>query len=456
LLQEFETAMELETAQIAGDRAKLAALVEDSREGLLTCIHCGLCLPACPTYRVLGDENDSPRGRIYLMRAVAEGRLDVGESFTTHIGLCLGCRACETVCPAGVPYGRLLEASRTVLSSEGRSSGSSVLTRLALKIFMRPRLLGAAMAAARLLRDSGLAELALDAGLVNGRLRFALAMLLASRSRFPKQAEQEPGVPQPAKASAVSGSQPPGQEPLRAALLLGCVTEGLFGPTNRAAERVLVRNGSDVVEAPGQVCCGALHSHAGQIEAARQLARTNIDSFLASGCNRIIAVAAGCGAAMKEYSHQLADDPDYAERAREFASKVRDISEFLLETGIFARPGHIMRRVAYDAPCHLIHAQRIQDAPVEVLNTIPGIEMVPLKGFEECCGGAGIYGLLHPELSSDVLKGKIENVLASGADTLVTANPGCVMQIGAGLLLRRIRIDVIQPVDLLDAAYGKD
>jgi len=159
---------------------------------------------------------------------------------------------------------------------------------------------------------------------------------------------------------------------------------------------------------------------------------------------------------MKEYTHLLAGDPVYAERAREFASKVRDISEFLLETGISSRPGRIMRRIAYDAPCHLIHAQRIQDAPAEVLNTIPGVEMVPLKGFEECCGGAGIYGLLHPELSSDVLDGKIENILASGADTLVTANPGCVMQIGAGLLLRGVRMDVLQPVDLLDDAYGKD
>jgi glycolate dehydrogenase iron-sulfur subunit len=422
----------------------LASILEANTEKLLTCVHCGLCLPACPTYRQLGNENDSPRGRIYLMRGVVEGKIEIADAFISHIDLCLGCRGCETVCPSGVPYGHLLEAARAEIEKQKSARGSSVeeaLLRFVLnKVFTRPWLLGAGLAVARWFRNSGLARVIFDADQVPGRVRFALALLLASRSPFRRP--QPPASPTP-RAGAK-----------RVALLRGCVMEGLFSETNRATERVLARNGCELVDANGQMCCGALHAHAGQIETARRLARKNIAAFLESGADRIIVNAAGCGAAMKEYFALLADDPLFADRAREFSSRVRDVSEFLIEAGIDRPTGHIVRRVAYDAPCHLIHAQRIAQPPIDVLRATPGITLVPLRGFESCCGGAGIYNLQHPELSSDILDDKISSIRESGADTVASSNPGCIMQIGAGVLLSGLKVDVVHPIELLDAAYG--
>jgi glycolate oxidase iron-sulfur subunit len=230
--------------------------------------------------------------------------------------------------------------------------------------------------------------------------------------------------------------------------------DGLFKEANHATERVLERNGCKVVEAIDQVCCGALHSHAGQIEQARSLARKNIDAFLKSECDHVIVNAAGCGAAMKEYAALLSDDPEYSARAREFSSKVRDISEFLVERGIKPPAGRLSRRVAYDAPCHLIHAQRIAHAPIEMLRAVTGLEIIPLAGYENCCGGAGIYNLQHQELSGAILSEKLDSIRAAGADTIATGNPGCIMQIGAGALLEGLNIHVVHPIELLDAAYS--
>jgi glycolate dehydrogenase iron-sulfur subunit len=314
--------------------------------------------------------------------------------------------------------------------------------------------LRAAMTATRWLRDSGLAQLAFETHLVSGRLRFALALLLSTRSPLRKST-----VPQDARdvkgRDSLSEKRGKSRQSIRVALLRGCVMEGLFGETNRATERVLARNNCELIEAGNQVCCGALHAHAGQIETARQLARRNIDAFLESGCERVITNAAGCGAAMKEYVVLLADDPQFATRAREFSSKVRDVSEFLIENGIAPPASRIERRVAYDAPCHLIHAQRIAQAPIDVLKAVPGISLVPLRGSESCCGGAGIYNLQHPELSGEILKDKIESIKESFADTVATANPGCIMQIGAGILMSELAVDVIHPIEILDAAYMK-
>jgi len=229
--------------------------------------------------------------------------------------------------------------------------------------------------------------------------------------------------------------------------------DGLFGETNRATERVLERNDCQVLNAYGQGCCGALHAHAGQLEMARELARKNIEAFLGSGADRIIVNAAGCGAAMKGYAELLADDPLFANRAKDFSSKVRDVSEFLIEIGVRRPEGSVHRRVAYDAPCHLIHAQRIAQAPVDLLRAIPGLTLVPLRGFDSCCGGAGVYNLQHQELSADILDNKIASIIESGADTVVTANPGCIMQLGAGILLNGLRVEVVHPIELLDAAY---
>jgi glycolate oxidase iron-sulfur subunit len=267
-----------------------------------------------------------------------------------------------------------------------------------------------------------------------------LALLLASRSRLSKTLRTES-----VKRNADGGT--------RIALLKGCVMEGLFRETNRATERVLVRNGCELLDAQAQACCGALHAHAGQIDAARQLARRNIDAFLSTGADRIVVNAAGCGAAMKEYHMLLADDPAFADRAREFSLKVRDISEYLIETGLRQPTGQVERRVAYDAPCHLIHAQQITQAPIDLLRAVPGVTLVPLKGFETCCGGAGIYNLQHPDLSTGILNDKIASIRETGADTVASANPGCIMQIGAGILLNGLEVDVAHPIELLDAAY---
>jgi glycolate oxidase iron-sulfur subunit len=231
--------------------------------------------------------------------------------------------------------------------------------------------------------------------------------------------------------------------------------EGLFAEANRATERALEINSCQVIETRGQGCCGALHSHAGQTEMARELARKNIQAFDESQCELIITNAAGCGAAMKEYGDLLSDDPRWAERARALSSRVRDISEFLIEKGIHPPQGQINRRVAYDAPCHLLHAQRVVDAPLALLKSIPGVEIVPLRGSESCCGGAGIYNLQHADLSGEILSEKIESIKASRAEVVATANPGCIMQIGAGARIAGLDVEVIHPIELLDAAYAK-
>jgi glycolate oxidase iron-sulfur subunit len=431
------------TVQEMESTGTLASLLDANTEKLLTCVHCGLCLPACPTYRHLGNENDSPRGRIYLMRGVVEGKIELGEAFISHIDLCLGCRGCETVCPSGVPYGHLLEAARVEVAKDkrARASRSEALLRFVLnEVFTRRRLLRSGLALARWFRDSGLARAVFRTRFLRGRLQFATALLLASRSYRRKR------HPKAAVVRSAEGAT-------RVAVLRGCVMEGLFRETNRATERVLVRNGCELVEANGQVCCGALHAHAGQLEMARQLARTNISAFLDTPSDWIIVNAAGCGAAMKEYGELLADDPSFGHRARMFSSKVKDVSEFLIEKGINLPTGQIERNVAYDAPCHLVHAQRIAQAPIEVLRSIPGITLVPLQRSESCCGGAGIYNLQHPDLSNDILSEKIKSIVESGADTVATANPGCIMQIGAGILLNGLKVDVVHPIELLDAAY---
>jgi glycolate oxidase iron-sulfur subunit len=430
------------TAQQSNIHGGLASLLEANTDKLLTCVHCGLCLPACPTYRQLGNENDSPRGRVYLMRGVAEGKLDVGDAFISHIDLCLGCRACEPVCPSGVPYGHLLEAARFEVSQAKftrRQRSESVLRFVLNKVFTRPRLLAIFFTLARWFRDSGLARVMFNASLVRGRLRFAVALLLASRSALSKGRSPH--------------SQPLSRTSERVAILRGCVMEGLFRETNRATERVLVRNGCELLKAEGQMCCGALHAHAGQLDTATLLARKNIDAFLESGADRIIVNAAGCGAAMKEYGALLAEDPLYADRAREFSSKVRDVSEFLIERGISQPTKPVERRVAYDAPCHLIHAQRIAQTPIDLLGFIPGLTLMKLRGYESCCGGAGIYNLQHPDLSDAILRDKIASIRESNAEMVATANPGCIMQIGAGILINGLNVKVVHPIELLDSAY---
>ncbi len=401
--------------------------------GIMTCVHCGFCLQACPTYLALGDENDSPRGRIVLMRSVVEGTLSLDDpALQEHIDRCLGCRGCETACPSGVPYGQLLEATRATIAQRVPPPGTA---RVLLWIFAHAIVLRPVLLAARVLRATGLPR-ALSR--LRGRLGFAFAMLAVSAPpRFVRRAYRPHG-------SRARGT---------VALLRGCVMEGLFAATNRATERTLAANDYDLVRAPGQRCCGALHAHAGDLRRARALARANIAAFERSGAAAIAVNAAGCGAMMKEYGHLLHDDPAWASRAAACAARVRDVTELLAGAG--PRPGgSLALRVTYDAPCHLVHGQRVDRPPRAVLARIPNLTLVPLTDADQCCGSAGIYNLLQPDLSLQVLAPKLANIAATGADFVATGNPGCLMHIGAGLLRAGLRTRVVHPVDLLDASYA--
>ncbi|MEA3244827.1 MAG: heterodisulfide reductase-related iron-sulfur binding cluster [Gemmatimonadota bacterium] len=400
------------------------------------CVHCGFCTQACPTYLALDDENDSPRGRIVLMKALATGRVAAADeaALLTHLDQCLGCRACETACPSGVPYGELLE---TVRADALPRRPLPFVSRLVLFTFARPVLLRLAMAAARTARATGLSRLLARAP---GRVGIAMANLEATRRPVPRRG-----------ASAGSGAAPAGRATV--AVLTGCVMEGLLAPVNRATERVLVRNGYRLADAPGQRCCGALHSHAGDADTARALARTNVAAFEAGGATFVAVNSAGCGAAMKAYGHLLADDPAWRERAARMADRVRDVSELLAEAGPLPAPAATRAPVAVDHPCHLLHAQRLTGPPAALLGAVTGLRATELPDAAACCGSAGLYSLAQPELSQRILAPKLDAIRAGGASVVTTGNPGCLMHIGAGLVRRGIPAETRHPVELLDDAY---
>lgn len=426
-----------------------------ARRGLDACVHCGFCLQACPTYLAIEDENDSPRGRLVLMRALLDGTLTADdESVHTHIDRCLGCRGCETVCPSGVPYGELLEATRATLV---QSRPLPRIARAILWVFASRQWTVAAMAAARLLRATRVAALLAR---LPGRLGFSLAMLASTvrPARVASRARSEPPLPAgPPAATNTHGGDPTRE---RVALLTGCVMEGLFRETNRATVRALQRAGYSVVDVPAQRCCGALHAHAGDAAGARALARANVAAFAASGATYVVTNAAGCGAMLESYGHLLADEPEWNERAVQVAASVRDVSEVVApRLAPWRSPDPAGRdvapvRVAYDPPCHLMHAQRVTEPPLAMLAAVPGIALVPLVDAEQCCGAAGIYNLLQPAVSESVLAPKLAHIATSGAAWVTTGNPGCLMQIGAGLRRSGSAVRVVHPIDLLDQAFG--
>lgn len=392
------------------------------------CVHCGFCLPACPTYLATGDEADSPRGRIVLMRALERGEIPPDDpALRQHLDACLGCRGCEPVCPAGVGYGRGLEAARELLVAR---RGLPPLARMVLGVFRRSWVWRTIFGGARLIRQSGLAERL--AG--RSRLGFGMAMVSATR----------PGRPAPSPLPGTAPATGP-----TVALFRGCVMDALFDHVHAATRRTLEANGYRVVEVGGQVCCGALHEHAGDRAGAEALARINLAAFAGSD-GPVVLNSAGCGALLKDYGHLLGT----AEGAA-FASRVRDVSELLAERG--PRPGGALDLdVAYDAPCHLQHAQRIQEAPLAVLAAIPGLRLRLLPGSDRCCGSAGIYSLLQPELSRTVLDAKVDSFRAADPMPAIvaTGNPGCLMQIGGGVRAAGLPIRVAHPVELLDWSYA--
>jgi glycolate dehydrogenase iron-sulfur subunit len=419
------------------------------------CVHCGFCLPACPTYLVTGDEGHSPRGRIVLMRALERGEMDANDpALIEHLDACLGCRGCEPACPSGVGYGRGLEAAREILYAE---RGLSPLARTVLGVFRYRSLWRPLFTLARALRATRLPSL--FAG--KGRVRFGMAML-ASSAEAKEREEWTAGQPgSGAAAQRSSGRDDPASEetappprgyaaPLTVALFRGCVMDTLFGHVHEATKRTLEANGYRVVEVPGQVCCGALHEHAGDRDGARALALANVEA-LAGRADFVAVNSAGCGALLKDYGHLLGTGP-----AATLGTTVRDVSELLAERG--PRAGAPLDlEVAYDAPCHLEHAQRVQEAPLALLRAIPGLRLRLLPGSDRCCGSAGIYSVLRPQMARAVLEHKIAGLEAAQPrpTLVVTGNPGCLMQIGAGLRAARIPIGVAHPVELLDLSYAE-
>jgi len=443
-----------------------ALAIEENK--LLACVHCGLCLEACPTYVHTGDENDSPRGRIYLMRAVEEKRLPVAShTFARHINRCLGCRACEQACPAGVEYGQLLEAARAEIKTvETKRKPSSVLLHFALKhLWLHPWRLRFAFAAARFARDTRLNGLLLKTRLarfVSPRLEFALALLESSSPDPSNEAKESVARTHRQHGESHGDRQATSQHAAQhdALLFTGCVTEGLFTRVNHATKRVLEANECTVRAPQNQVCCGALHAHAGDLEGARILARRNIEAFssgTAKEAHAIVTNAGGCGAMLVSYAHLLLNDPDYAERAQSFSKRVRDISQQLEAIG--TRTGATLPHgssVAYDASCHLLYGQHAADAPLAMLRAIPELEFATLEESNVCCGGAGLYNLLQVELSARVLGEKLAHIKASGARILATGNPGCHMQIGAGARLSDMQnLRICHTIELLDESYRR-
>ena len=420
--------------------------------GLDACVHCGFCLQACPTYVNLEDENDSPRGRLVLMRRLLEGDIalddpDAGQ----HLDRCLGCRACETACPSGVPYGDLLEATRATMAPV---RGTPWVARVILAIFQRTTLLHLGLTLARVARATGIPR-ALSAVLPH-RLAFPLAMLAstapARRRTSAAAAASDANMRAARAASPAAALTPLTVTPLTVTPLTGCVMEGLFGHVNAATVRVLRENGYQVAATANQHCCGALHAHAGDLEGARALARRNIAAFERVPDAAIAINSAGCGAMVKQYGHLLHDDPAWAARAAQISARARDVSELLAAVG--PRPGQpVDLRVTHDPPCHQMHAQRVVHPPRAVLAAIPALELIPLEDADQCCGSAGIYNLVEPDTSDAVLAPKLARIADTHAAFVATGNPGCMMQIGAGLLRSGSAARVVHPVELLDASY---
>ncbi len=411
----------------------------------LDCVHCGLCTSACPTYVETGNENDSPRGRIHLMRSVSDGRIELTGNVRRHLELCLDCRACETACPSGVQYGRLIEPFRTAMEESGGTNAktSDWFHRWILfKILPNRRLMNVALKPARWSQKLGLARLAsrlkLDR-LLSPRLQQLVTML-------PTLRRQPPRLPTVLPAE--------GRRRARVALFRGCVADVMFRDTHWATARVLQRNGCDVVIPESQTCCGALHLHSGDSHTAQHLSNQNIDAFPLDDFDAIVVNVAGCGSMLKEYAHHWNDDRQ--EERGKLADKVKDVCEFLDELGIERPRGSIPLRATYHDACHLTHAQKIRDAPRRLLSQIPDLELVELPESELCCGAAGTYNLTEPEMAMRLGTRKMNNILSTGAELIVTANAGCLLQISREVRRAERRMQVKHPIELLDQSYRSD
>jgi glycolate oxidase iron-sulfur subunit len=425
----------VEHKQDPGNRPKLPAL--DLPE-LYRCVHCGLCLNQCPTYHALRLEPESPRGRIHLVKAAAEGRIELTDRFKEHLYLCLLCRACETACPSGVQYGHIAEKTREILGPPGSKFARSVLNFVFTRLLPYPRRLRLAARLLRLYQRSGLQRL-IRPWLPEKLRRMESMLPPVSQRFFEPTASILPAI---------------GERRAKVAMLNGCVMPLLFADINAATVRVLQRNGCDIVFPRGQVCCGALNIHNGETTAAKKMARQNIDAFLGVDVDAILVNAAGCGATMKEYGHLLRDDPAYAAKAQQWSGLVRDAGEFLADLGLIAPSRRVEMTVTYQDPCHLAHGQRVRSQPRTLLQAIPGIKFIEMEGSDRCCGSAGIYNVTHPDMSQQLLKEKMQAVAATHAEAVVAPNPGCMLQLRYGAQQYGPQMSVYHLMDLLDLAYA--
>jgi len=409
-------------------------------EDFSRCVHCGLCLNACPTYRLWNLEADSPRGRIRQMLYVWQGQIGVTPSFVDHIDKCLDCRACETACPSGVEYGKLVEYARAVIE---HGYSRPFLSRVARQFVFRgilphPRLIAGAARLLRFYQQSGLQWLA-------RRTRILKLLGLSDREALLPPVDDVFFFRQLGRTFPAIGPRR-----ARVAFFAGCIAQVTFAKLNEATIRVLTANGCEVVVPEGQLCCGALAAHAGIRDAARELARRNVSAFLGEPCDAIVSNAAGCGSTLKEYHHLFSpDEPEYAQ-ARAFTAKTRDVTEFLAGLGLSVPLKPLRVRVTYQDSCHLSHGQKIREAPRQLLRAIPGLELVELPYAEICCGSAGVYNVTQTKTSLELLAQKMHHAAATRAQAIVTANPGCLLQLRAGAHMHGTHQDVVHVVELLD------
>jgi glycolate oxidase iron-sulfur subunit len=425
------------------DASNLLALDKPQQKDLDKCVHCGLCLNACPTYRENGLEMDSPRGRIYQMNLVASGA-PIGDSYLQHIELCLACRACETACPSGVQYGRLIEAARADIEQRIQRPFSARLVRGIVFGWLLPSRTGLRIAAGLLwaYQRLGIQIMARSTGMLK------LFGKLGELEQLAPQAELPTFFTQYGKVFPAEGGRR-----YRVALLGGCIANISFARLNEATVRVLQKNGCEVTVPGGQTCCGALHVHSGLREQARELARRNVDALEAGNFDAIITNAAGCGSTLKEYDELLEHDPAYSARAKEFVGRTRDVTEFLSSIELTPPRSRLEVTVTYQDSCHLAHGQKVKAAPRKILKAIPGLKLKEMVAADICCGSAGIYNVVQNEMSMAVLARKMVNVNRTKAEVIATANPGCMLQLRAGACLHGDGQRVAHVVELLDEAY---
>lgn len=419
-------------------------------ETFLDCVHCGLCTAACPTYLETGDENNGPRGRIYLMRSVVDGRLELTSKVEDHLDLCLDCRACETACPSGVQYGRLIEpfraAQKKAEAAAGKAQNRDWFHRFILYgLFPFPKRMRWALAPARWMQQLGIDRLLDRSGLTR-----LLPLRLQRMQRFlPRLVPGGPALPEFLPAI--------GPRRARVALFTGCVADAVFRHAHWATARVLQQNGCDVVVPRQQVCCGAIHYHSGAAAPAMELAQTNSAAFDSAGVDAVIVNVAGCGSMLKDYGHIAHElEPANAglhDSLERCAAKMKDVSEFLADLGLVPPTGEIKLRAVYQDACHLVHAQRIREQPRDLLARIPGLEIVQISEPEICCGAAGSYNLTEPEMSDRLAQRKLHNILAARPQAVISGNVGCSMQIQAALRQAGREIWVAHPMELLDLSY---